>query len=102
MIGYIREHAAEEISLDILAREFHVGAAYISKKFKQETGRNYYEYLTGIRMEQAKDLLRGTDRTVTEVADLVGFRDYRVFIKSFKEREGMTPKEFQSRKRDEG
>lgn len=102
VIGYIREHAAEEISLDILSREFHVGAAYISKKFKQETGRNYYEYLTGIRMEQAKELLRGTDRTVTEVAELVGFRDYRVFSKSFKEREGMTPREFQSRRKDEG
>ena len=62
---------------------------------------NYHAYLTRIRMDQAKQLLLNTSSTVTEIADAVGFRDYRVFIKSFKDREGMTPKEFQSRKENE-
>lgn len=101
IIRYIREHAGEEISLEVLSQEFHVGGAYISKIFKQETGMNYHAYLTRIRMDQAKQLLLNTSSTVTEIADAVGFRDYRVFIKSFKDREGMTPKEFQSRKENE-
>lgn len=101
VLGYIREHSREEISLDVLSEKFHVGGAYISKKFKQETGINYHEYLTCVRMERAKELLINSSDTVTAIAEKAGFRDYRVFTKSFKEREGITPREYQNRKKHE-
>lgn len=98
---YIQENFKNEITLEILSQEFHVGGAYISKKFKQATGTNYYEYLTWVRMEKAKDLLYNSAASITEVAGLVGFHDYRIFIKSFKDKTGLTPGEFRKRYDDE-
>lgn len=101
IIGYLKGHISEEITLEILSQKFHVASSYISKKFKQETGMNYHDYLTRLRIDAAKELLLSSTCTVTEISEKVGFRDYRVFTKSFKGREGMTPKEFQSGKKYE-
>ena len=57
---YLQEHLAEEISLSILAEEFHLSAQYISQLFKSEIGVGFLAYLTNIRMEQAKKLLLST------------------------------------------
>ena len=91
---YLQEHLAEEISLSVLAEEFHLNAQYISQLFKSEIGVNFLAYLTNIRMEKAKKLLLSTSLSIAEVAEQTGYGDYRVFTKVFKKSEGSTPSQY--------
>lgn len=94
IVRYMQEHLEEEISLNVLAEEFHLSAAYISQLFKNEIGVNFLAYLTSIRMERAKKLLLSTSCSIAEVSEKVGYADYRVFTKSFKKTEGVTPSQY--------
>lgn len=80
----MQEHLAEELSLSVLAEQFHLNPQYISQLFKSEIGVNFLAYLTSIRMEKAKKLLLSTSLSVAEVAEQSGYGDYRVFTKVFK------------------
>lgn len=91
---YLREHLAEDVSLSVLAEEFHMSAQYISQLFKSEIGVNFLAYLTNIRMERAKHLLLTTPLSVAEVSEQSGYGDYRVFTKVFKKSEGITPSQY--------
>ena len=91
---YMQEHISEEISLSVLADEFHLNSQYISQLFKNEIGVGFLTYLTNIRIEKAKKLLLSTSLSVTEIAVNTGYSDYRVFTKVFKKTEGITPSQF--------
>ena len=91
---YLQEHLAEEISLSVLAEEFHMNPQYISQLFKNVIGVNFLSYYTNIRMEKAKKLLLSTSLSIAEVADQSGYGDYRVFTKVFKKTEGITPSQY--------
>ena len=91
---YLQEHLAEEISLSVLAEQFHLNPQYISQLFKSEIGVNFLVYLTNIRMEKAKKLLLSTALSIAEVAEQSGYGDYRVFTKVFKKSEGVTPSQY--------
>ena len=91
---YMQEHLSEEISLSVLAEEFHLSAQYISQLFKNEIGVNFLAYLTNIRMEKAKKLLLSTSLSIAEVSEQSGYGDYRVFTKVFKKSEGITPSQY--------
>ena len=91
---YLQEHLSEDISLSILAEEFHLSAQYISQLFKSEIGVNFLAYLTNIRMERAKKLLLSTALSIGEISEQLGFGDYRVFTKVFKKSEGVTPSQY--------
>ena len=91
---YLQQHLSEELSLSVLAEEFHLNPQYISQLFKSEIGVNFLAYLTGIRMEKAKKLLLTTPLSVAEVSEQSGYADYRVFTKVFKKAEGVTPSQY--------
>ncbi|MCI5648743.1 MAG: helix-turn-helix domain-containing protein [Fusicatenibacter sp.] len=91
---YLQEHLSEEISLSVLAEEFHLNPQYISQLFKSEIGVGFLAYFTNIRMEKAKKLLLTTSLSITEVANQAGYGDYRVFTKVFKKLEGITPSQY--------
>lgn len=91
---YLHEHIDEDISLSLLAEEFHLSAQYISQLFKSEIGVNFLAYLTNIRMERAKHLLLSTALSVGEISEQCGYGDYRVFTKVFKKSEGITPSQY--------
>ena len=91
---YLQEHLAEEVSLSVLAEEFHLSAQYISQLFKNEIGVGFLTYLTNIRMERAKQLLLSTSLSIAEVSEQSGYGDYRVFTKVFKKSEGITPSQY--------
>ena len=91
---YLQEHLAEDISLSVLAEEFHLSSQYISQLFKSEIGVNFLAYLTNIRMEKAKKLLLSTSLSISEVSERSGYGDYRVFTKVFKKSEGITPSQY--------
>lgn len=94
IVRYMQEHMTEEVSLNILAEEFHLSAQYISQLFKNEIGVNFLAYLTNIRMEQAKKLLLSSQLSIAEISERSGYGDYRVFTKAFKKAEGVTPSQY--------
>jgi YesN/AraC family two-component response regulator len=100
IVSYITEnYMLPELSLQYIARLFYLNPSYISRAFKQETGENWVEYLTKIRMEHAIQLLKSTDKRCYEISQEVGFSDAKYFSTCFKNYTGQTVNEF--RKCDE-
>lgn len=94
-VAYIDSHYTEEsLSLNQVARAVNVSANYLSAVFSQETGATFTEYVTGKRMEKARELLRTTDKRSGEVAVAVGYRDPHYFSFLFKKTQGCTPRDY--------
>ncbi len=67
---------------------------HFSTIFSQETGRTFVEYLTYVRMEKAKELLRNTNRKTSDIAFEAGYRDAHYFSYLFKKTQACTPREY--------
>ena len=72
----------------------NLNPAYVSKIFKEVTGKTFVEYLTWVRIEKSKKLLCEADLTIKDIAELVGYNNSHCFIKVFKEDAGITPGEY--------
>lgn len=79
----------EDISLNMVASEVNLSSSHFSTVFGQETGVTFVEYLTKVRMDKAKQLLRTTGTKTTEIAFEVGFRDAHYFSNLFKRHRGV-------------
>ena len=91
---YIQEHYADPLTLEWVSNIVGFSGSYFSSLFKKETGRNFLEYLSEVRMNRAKELLRETNLSVAEVCVRVGYSDLKYFTKSFKKATGLKPGEF--------
>lgn len=97
-VSYIEAHYTDEtLTLSGVAEEVGVSMGYLSILFKKETGINFTEYLTQVRMKQAKELLRTTDKKTYEIAYDTGYSSPHYFSISFKKYTGMSPSEFRSK-----
>lgn len=90
----IRERFNEDISLQSIAEQINVNPSYLSRVFKRETGVNFVNYLTRVRMEKAKFYLRSKCYKVYEVAEKVGYPNTAYFSKLFKKVNGITPEDY--------
>jgi AraC-like DNA-binding protein len=68
--------------------------SHLSTRFKQVMGLTMHDYLTQLRINRAQLLLRHTELTVNQVADAVGYKEYRSFIRCFRQRTGSTPRSY--------
>ena len=93
---YILSNYSKDISLDDVSRRVNISPYYFSKIFKEETGEGFVEYLTGIRMEKAKELLTTTEYSMKEICSMVGYADPNYFSRSFKKNVGVTPTEYKA------
>lgn len=93
-IDYIERHYTSEISLDDVAKYVGISPQHFSKIFKMETGTNYVDWLSDLRIEQAKKYLSNGDRTIKEICYLVGYKDPNYFSRIFKKIVGMSPSEY--------
>ena len=84
----------EELSLNKAAHVANVSANHFSALFSQNMGQTFTEYLTGLRMSKAKELLRCTAMRSSEIAGEVGYKDAHYFSYLFKKTQGMTPSEY--------
>lgn|GEM_PF-1537619 len=89
--AYLEGHFPEEISLTAIAEELHISPFYLSHVFRQSMGITFSEYLTRVRVEEAKRLLASTDLPVGEIAARVGYREPNYFGRVFKKATGQTP-----------
>ncbi|MGG1877028.1 helix-turn-helix domain-containing protein [Paenibacillus cisolokensis] len=90
---YMQQHYMQDISLDSCADHIGTNPFFLSKAFKQVTGKNFIDYLTGLRMDKAKELLRDTGMRICDVAGQVGYQ-HSYFNRIFKKQEGITPTQY--------
>lgn len=90
---YLQQNYMKDISLDNCADHIGTNPFFLSKSFKQVTGKNFIDYLTGLRMDKAKELLRESGLKINDVAEQVGYQ-HSYFNRIFKKLEGMTPSRY--------
>jgi two-component system response regulator YesN len=83
-----------ETSLETMADHLGLTAAYLSRLFKVETGRNYSEELAALRIEKAKELLTRTNLRSSEVGQRVGYANPQYFATAFRKATGVSPSEY--------
>lgn len=94
---YIEQHYADpDLSLNEVAARANLSASHFSSVFSQETHQTFKEYLTEIRINKAKELLRMTTLRSTDIAYQVGYNDPHYFSSVFKRNTGLSPMEFRS------
>ena len=94
---YIQENYSRDISLDDVSSQVNISPYYFSKIFKDETGENFIEYLTRVRIERAKELLVDANISVKEAGIQSGYSDPNYFSRIFKKQMDMTPSEYKAR-----
>lgn len=97
--AYIQENFQKDLSLDEVSRQMDLSPYYFSKLFKEETGSNFVEYVTNLRIGKAKELLAGNDKSMKEICGAVGYSDPNYFSRIFKKNTGVTPTEYREKER---
>ncbi|WP_339316748.1 response regulator [Paenibacillus sp. FSL R10-2734] len=82
-----------DISLDLLAKQFHFNPSYLSQLFRRDLGIKFMDYITELRMDYAMNLLRNTDLSVQQIGTRTGYLDYYYFTKLFKKKFQKKPSE---------
>ena len=95
--NYIRHHLSEPISTERMADELYMSRPYLSARFKKETGETLTDFILREKTEEAKRLLRWSDRSASAVAAYLGFSSHSHFIRVFKKYAGVTPNEWRER-----
>lgn len=94
---YIKDnYQNEEISLNAVAASVNLSPSHFSTIFSQEVGQTFIEYLTGVRMDKARELLRCSGMKSSEIAYAIGYKDPHYFSYIFKKMQNCTPKEFRT------
>ena len=91
---FVAEHYAESLTLEQASGLAGLSPAYFGTVFKKNTGFTFLEYVSRVRMDQARRLLKETNRTVADICTSVGYSDVRYFTKSFTKYSGLKPNEY--------
>ncbi|MBW7461051.1 helix-turn-helix transcriptional regulator, partial [Paenibacillus sepulcri] len=91
--------ADSELSIDAVAGALYIDSSYLRKVFKREGGMSVSDYLTYVRMQKAKELIGVGELKLTVIAEQVGYSEAGYFSKWFKKHFGVTPSEYENRKR---
>ena len=95
-VKYMKDNFNKEISLKEVAQHVHLSASYFCHIFKKEIGCTFVEYLTDLRIENAKELLQNLDVSISQVAHRVGYDNPRYFSRVFKNKAGMSPSDYRN------
>ena len=94
---YIDQNFSKELTLDEVSRSVNISPYYFSKLFKEESGENFIEYLTKVRISHAKELLKNPALSIKEICVMSGYSDPNYFSRIFKKQEDVTPSEYRER-----
>lgn len=95
VMNYIYRYIDTNINIDELCMELNISKFHLHRIFKEEFGRNIYESIKSIRLQKAANLLiTNQHSTITQIANICGYSSQTSFIRTFKERFNMTPKEW--------
>ena len=94
VMDFIRNHFTENLTLETLEEKFKLSSSTINKIVKNMSSFTFLEFLTGLRLKRAEELLKGTTLSAEKVAILSGFNYYSTFYRAFKKKYGVSPKDF--------
>lgn len=97
VLHYVGGHFTEQISLQTVAERFYLSQSHLSRKFKEQMGIGFSEYVRKLRMEKAAAQLKYTSRPITDIAMDCGFSYANTLISYMRKYYGCTPHEFRSR-----
>ncbi|BBH18815.1 DNA-binding response regulator [Paenibacillus baekrokdamisoli] len=98
IMQYISEHFSEEsLTIPAIAQNMYLTPTYVCKIFKNKTGKTINQYITEVRIEKAKELLKEEKIKLLEISHRVGYLSPNHFAKTFKKLTGMNPSEFRER-----
>ena len=94
-VSYINSNYQDSgISMEMVCEEFGISVSYLSLLFKKDMGTTFVKYLTGLRIEKAKEILKLTGDRIVEIAEQCGFNDVYYFSHCFKKYTGVSPKKY--------
>lgn len=91
---YVHDNYQKRITLQTIEENFYVNKSYFSWLFSKETGETFSSYLSSYRISIAKKLLKNNTLRIYEVAEFVGYNDYRSFCRTFKKIVGISPQSY--------
>ena len=91
---YITEHLAEDTSLHVLADQVHFSQEYLLRIFKKQEGITILQYINDMKLDMAKQLLAGSELSVKEIAEKLGFASQGYFGRFFRSKMGFSPKAY--------
>jgi len=94
---YVRRHLSEAVTVEKMAEEFYISRPYLSARFKRETGETLTDFILNEKTEEAKRLLRYSDKTTAAVGAFLGFSSTAHFSRVFKKYAGLTPREYRKK-----
>ena len=95
--NYIQRHMSEPITTEKIAKELFLNRSYLSRKFKEETGETLTDFILKEKTEEAKRLLRYSDKPLTAISSYLGFSSASHFSRVFKAYVGSTPSEYREK-----
>lgn len=94
VIDYIDEHISEKLSLSTICDIFHISTTTLNNLFKKEVNTTVNDYINRTKINKSIDLIKTEKYLVYEVAEMMGFNDYKYFSQVFKKYTDMSPSEF--------
>ena len=92
--GYIAEHYAEKLTLTGIASQFYISPYYLSRLFKRAINLSLIEYINGVRIKAAQNLIEKSNESVSDVAEKTGFMTTAHFRRVFKDATGLSPQQY--------
>ena len=95
--NYIQHHLSEAITAEDIAKSLFLSRPYLSRKFKEETGENLTDFILKEKTEEAKRLLRYSDKSATAIGVYLGFSSQGHFSRVFRKYTGLSPREYREK-----
>lgn len=96
-ISYVNEHLREKLNTIRVAEALHISANYLSTYFKRETGENFMNYISRMKVEDSKRLLELTDKSLSDISNYLSFSSQSYFQNVFRNLTGMTPNDYRKK-----
>lgn len=96
-IEYVETHYSRELVIKDVANYLSISDSYLGKLFKTEINTTFVEFVTRTRIYKSVELLKNKNMPIYEIAERVGYKDYRYYSMIFKKWTGLTPKEYQKK-----
>jgi len=99
-VAYLDEHLAEPIDVATLAEQVHLSPSHLAHLFTQDMNESPMQMLERLRLSRAQDLLLGTNQSISDIAEQVGYPNAFHFSARFKRRFGISPRQYRNQPMD--
>ena len=97
MKQFLAQRITQTVRIEDICNEFDYSRSYLTKRFQQGTGQSLAAFVTTLKIEEAKRMIRESDMNLAQISEYLAFDNPQYFSRVFKKRTGMTPTEFKKR-----